>query len=253
MSFVVLGSNDELKNVLKQTSTVLDLSDLVLRGSVLMPLCKALNRQDNLIELNFSGNFMKDDCFQLLCSSLPTLTHLATLNLNLNHLTASSMKYFSDMFTNNDKPVLEHLVSLNLSYNPINDDGFRYLALITKYLRLKELDLSNVNFTAQIFENFHTKNLELYLGNVESLKINHNALDKSGILKFISWLNPNVIQELDVSNNCVTEQSLVREMIKSFKRSDDVFLKKIGLANCLVDDYEVFDLLRYVLVSRVLV
>lgn len=241
--------------MLRQTTTVLDLSDLVLRGSVLMPLCKALNRQDNLIELNFSGNFMKDDCFQLLCSSLPTLTHLSTLNLNLNHLTANSMKYLSDTFSKCEKPILEHLISLNLSYNPIYDDGFRHLALITKYLRLKELDLSNVHFTEQIFENNHTKNLELYLENVESLKINHNELNKNGILSVISWLNPNVLKEIDVSNNCVTEQGLAREIIESLKRrGDDVlFLKKIGLANCLVDDYEVFDLLQYVLFNKDLV
>lgn len=231
---------------MRQTTTVLDLSDLVLRGRVLMPLCKAINRQDNLIELNFSGNFMKDECFQLLCTSLPSLTNLITLNLSLNHLTSESLKCLSEIFTSSDRPILGNLVNLNLSYNPISDDGFHHLAVVTRYLRLKRLDLANVNFTAEILKNFHTKNVELHLANIESLNISHNELNRSGILKFVSWINPGIIEKLDVSNNAVTEMGLLREMTASFKRrGDDVFVvKRIGLANCMIGDSEVFDFLQ---------
>lgn len=245
--FNILAPNETLKDILRQTTTVLDISDLMFRGLVLTPLCKAINRQDNLIELNFSGNFMKSDCFQLLCASLPSLVNLVTLNLSLNDLTAESMKFFSEAFTNSEKTILENLVSLNLSYNPFYDDAFCHLAVITRYLRLKELDLTSVNLTAHVLDNFHTRNVEFYLGSVESLKIGYNKLDKTGILKFVSWLNPKSIQQLDVSNNCVTEEGLVREMFDYLKKKGDgdLFFKKIGLANCRVADSDVFALLRY--------
>lgn len=238
-------AKDDLKDILRQTSTVLDLSDLVLRGN-LTPLCKAINRQENLVELNLSGNLAKDECFQLLCTTLPSLTNLATLNLSLNNLTADSLKYFSNCFTNSSRPILEKLISLNLSYNPICDDGYRHLAVITRYLRLKCLNLASVDFTERLFEGFHNKNVELNLETAEVFELCHNRLDKSGILKFATWLNPRVLEELDVSGNRVTEQFLLRELLQIFRRKDvdTLVLKKLGLAACLVGDSESFDLLQ---------
>lgn len=247
------AANEELRTLLQETSTVLDLSDRSFQSAALLPLCKAVNRQSNLIELNFSGNFMTDECLQLLCASLPSLTNLMTLNLSLNHLTADGLKSLGETFTNSDRPILENLIGLNLSYNPIFDDGFRHLAVISRYLRLRALDLSSVNLSTHIFEKFHNKNVELYLGNVETLNISHNELNKNEIVRFVSWLNPGAIEELDVSNNRVTEGRLLREIMEVLKRrGDERFkLRKVGLAKCSVGDSEVFDLLQCVDVGAV--
>lgn len=246
LNLIISAPKEDLKDILRQTSTVLDLADLALRGNALTPLCKAINRQENLVELNLSGNLAKDECFQLLCTTLPSLTNLATLNLSLNNLTAGSLKNLSDTFTNSNRPILEKLINLNLSYNPICDESFRHLALITTYLRLRSLNLASVDFTERIFEDFHNKNVELHLETVEAFDLCHNRLNKSGILKFVSWLNPRALEEFDVSGNRVREQFLLREMLEIFRQkgADTLILKKLGLADCLVGDSESFDLLQ---------
>lgn len=222
----------------------MDLSDLVLRGVVLSPLCKAINRQENLIELNLCGNVMKDECFQLLCTSLPSLANLSTLNLSLNNLTVESLRNLSNTFTNSNKPILEKLINLNLSYNPFCNESFHYLAIITRYLHLKSLKLVSIDFTEEIFENFHNKNVELHLNSVEIFDLSYNRLNKNGILKFCSWLNAGILEEFNVSHNCVSEQFLLREMLEIFRRKHDgmLFLKKFGLADCLIGDSDIFDL-----------
>lgn len=181
----------------------------------------------------------------MLCTVLPSLVNLTILNLSLNYLTSESIKSLSSTLTNSKKIILEKLVNLNLSYNPIGDEGFHYIAIVTRYLRLKILNLANVDFTETIFESFQNRNVELNLDTVEAFDLCHNRLNRNEILRFVSWLNPGILEELDVSGNRVTDQFLLKDMLEIFrqKQNDKLLLKRFGLAGSLVGDSEIFDLL----------
>lgn len=231
--------------MLAEVSTILDLSDLVLRSTKLLPLCKAINRQNCLHEINLSGNLMTDECMLLLCSSLPSIRSLSILNLSLNHLSEESLKYLADTFTNSDTSILEQLACLDLSYNPLCDNSLPYLAIITRHLKLKTLNLAEVYFTKNIFTCFNNKDVDLYLEHLESLNISFNALDKNQITKFISWLSPQNIQEISLNNNEVTEEGLLSEVVDFLQKNGvaTVGLKKLCLSRCHVTDPEVFKFL----------
>lgn len=231
--------------MLPEVSTTLDLTDQNLRCAKLLPLCKAINRQNGLYEINLSGNFMTDECMSLLCSSISSIRSLSVLNLSLNHLSVESMKYLADTFTNSDTSILENLAHLDLSYNLLCDGSLPYLGTITRFLKLKQLNLAEVGFTKNIFTHFNNKNVDLYLEHLEILNISYNRLDKNDIAKFISWLSPQNIKELNLSSNKVTDEGTLSAVVDFLQRNGDapVILKNLYLSRCLITDSEVYNFL----------
>lgn len=211
----------------------------------MLPLCKAINRQNNLYEINFAGNLMTDECMLMLCSSLTSISSLSKLNLSLNHFSAESLKYLADTFRNSDAVILEHLAYLDLSYNPLCDDCLPYLAIITRYLKLKVLNLADVCFTKDILTCFNNKNVDLYLEHIESLDISYNDLDIDEITKFVSWLNPSNLKMLNLSNNAVSQEGVLTALVEILQKNGEIKinLKELQLSKCHITDYEVYNLL----------
>ncbi|KAF2902906.1 hypothetical protein ILUMI_03283 [Ignelater luminosus] len=133
--------NKGIIKLLPETSTSLNISEMGLRNRDMVPICKIINRQINLHHIDFSGNTMFNESFQLLCSSLISLDNLAVLNLSLTHLTSNNFEILAETFTQSSKTILKNLISLDLSYNPLGDESLKYLAIITRYLNLQTLGM----------------------------------------------------------------------------------------------------------------
>lgn len=211
------------------------------------PFCKALNRQTNLHHLDLSGNFMSNECMELLCLSFASLENLTTLNLSMNLITSDSLHHLANIFSNHpDKSVMENLNYLDLSFNPLGNESLRHLSIITRHLNLRVLKLVDVDFTSEIFEDFSNRNVELYMDYLEELDISENRMDKDDILKFILWTRPANLHTLNVSNNSVTENGLLVEIVRIFEANSTQFwkLKYLNFSRCKITDVEVYELLR---------
>lgn len=238
-----------LVQLLSEASAVLDLSDNDFGYKAIKPFCKAINRQTNLHHLNLSGNFILDECLELLSSSLLSLENLTVLNLSMNQITSEGLHHIANIFSNqSEKSVLEHLVHLDLSYNPLGNASLKHLSIITRHLKLRTMKLMDVDFTSEIFDDFSNRNIELYLDYIEELNISENRLDKEDILRFIHWMRPTNLQILDISNNTVTEHGLVVEIVRIFEANSATFwkFKYLNFSRCKVTDAEVYELLRCV-------
>lgn len=223
-------------------ATAIHLKDKNLRKSI-RPLLTALNRSHNTLQtLNLSGNFITDDCIDLMCKSFPSLENLKSLDLSLNHLTAEGIKNLSTAFQQNP---LHHLTELNLSHNELGNESLSNLSLITRYLNLETLKLIDVGFTADIFnEQFDNARVELCLDYVKHLDISYNELNKDDVIKFVRCVSPKNLEYLNVGNNKVTEEGFLWELVKLLDSNNCPCLKNIDLSRCMISDYELYELLR---------
>ncbi|GJQ70821.1 hypothetical protein Trydic_g748 [Trypoxylus dichotomus] len=242
-----IGENVTLSRIILETSTILDLSNHNFGSTTLKPLCKAINRQINLHHLDLSGNSILNEYVELLCSALPSLENLSTLNLSMNFITGEALHHIANMFTTQtEKSILENLISLDLSFNPLGNESLKHLAIITRHLKLRTLKLIDVDFTAEIFDEFSNRNVELYLDYLEELDLSENEMNKDDLLKFILWIRPANLQVLNVSNNSVTECGLIVETVRIFETNSTPFwkFKTFNFSRCKITDVEIYELLR---------
>lgn len=219
---------------------------MVLRNRDIIPLCKIINRQINLHLINFSGNTMLSESFPLLCSSLISLDNLSILNLSVTHLTSNNLEILAETFTQTSKTILKNLVNLDFSYNPLGDESLKYLAIITRYLRLQTLSLTSVNFTNQIFNVVSNKNVNLVLDYLTDFDISYNHLNKQQLITFLTWIKPEKIEHLNVSNNISNEEEFVQDVVDwlDTKSCSELNLKSLDLSRCCATDIDVTALLR---------
>ncbi|KAF5305638.1 hypothetical protein FQR65_LT07719 [Abscondita terminalis] len=232
----------ELMKVLEETFATMNLRDLNLRSKNVIPLCKVINRQIHLNSLNLSGNFIGDGCFQLLCTSLPMLDNLMELNLSLNQLTHVSLQYFSEMMAQSSLQILSKLSDLDVSHNQLGNKSLSHLTVITRCLKLKTLRLVDVGFTTD----FNASD-NLILDSIVNFDISYNKLGNKEILSFLSWLNPQIVEHLNISCNTETRDGLVREVTQWLRFPNEVKprLKSLNLSRTDARDGEVFDLLNF--------
>lgn len=232
----------DLKKCLQEISITLDLSELILRNLKLQPICKAISRQTNLFDINLSGNLMTDECMPLLCSSLPFLQNLTILNLSLNHLTWESLRQLSDALSTADSPIPHNLSQLDLSHNPLGNQALQHLAVMTRSVKLKALNLENVEFDGKVFELLCNENVELCFDHLEVFNVSHNGLDKAQLLRLFLRLNLQCVKEINASNNHVTEGGLLQSLIEEFKKvKEELKLIKLQLARCHIENTEMYN------------
>ncbi|KAF5303928.1 hypothetical protein FQA39_LY01713 [Lamprigera yunnana] len=209
-----------------------------------LPLCKVINRQINLTCLILSGNFMRDSCFQVLCTSLSLLENLTELNVSLNQLTFNSVRYLMDVLNHSSEQILPNLIKLNLSHNPLGNKCLNYLATVTRYLKLKTLVLADVDFTNEIFSNSHT-DTNLVLDFVTDFDISFNQLSNKEIVTFLSWLQPKNIEALNISNNMHVSEGLIKDLINWLQVMPvpQLNLRSLYLSRTQATNTEVFELL----------
>lgn len=235
--------DERITITLQMASRTVDLSDKNLRNR-LLPLLTALQRYKNLIHLNLSGNYMKDQSTEPLCNALITLENLVTLNLSLNHLTCESLKRLSTIIE--EQSSLRYLTHLDFSYNELGDESLSHLGIMTRYLKLEVLILIDVGFTSNIFKIQNNSNVELCLDYLKRFDLSENALDKDDIIKMLQFVKARNLEYLNVSNNKLTSEGLAWEIVNYFEGSDSICtnLEELNLSRCLITDPEVYELLR---------
>lgn len=232
----------QLREKLDETQGTLNLNlaNFALKKQII-PLFRALNRENNLQVINLTSCNLSTEGTQHLTTCLPSLSQLKNLNLSLNNISMESLRYLSDIFSGAQKPILENLIDLNLSYNPLGDESLRYLEVISKFTKLRTLNLASCNFTDRIFELNNYVNLNF--GSLEILNLSYNSLDKSSIAKFVSFLNFKMIMSLNFSNNAITESGILKEISLNLQHCSSE-IRNLYLARCKINDAEIWDFLR---------
>ncbi|XP_045464738.1 tonsoku-like protein isoform X2 [Harmonia axyridis] len=223
----------------------LDISNIGLHPASMAPLCKSLLRENRLLELDLSNNFLTLDCVKLLVTSLLTLENLTKLNLSCTNLHAEEIRYLSNMFSNSPVDILTKMYHLNLSENFIGDESLQDVASITRHLKLKELDLALLNFTEDVFKKSYNRNTIFDLSNLEYCNLSGNNLGNTALLEILSFIDGNRLSHLDVSDNKTSEGFLTSLIDCLNKRAARFSFDYLNLARCSVADTEIFSLLRY--------
>ncbi|XP_031348288.1 tonsoku-like protein [Photinus pyralis] len=244
-----IAPSDELMKILETVSISLSLANLNLGDRKISPLCRVINRQLNLHSLNLSGNFIHDDCFQVLCTSLPTLENLCDLNLSLNQLTCVSLRYLTEVFTQTPTPVLANLTKLDLSHNPLGNESLNFLSVITRHLKLKTLNLADVDFTGGLFAS--EQQADLNLDSVSNFDVGYNRLGNDEIATFLSWLKPQNIESLNLGDCSEIGEGLVKSVVEwmQTRGNTGLPLKVLNLSRTCATDNEIFELLRYLTIA----
>ncbi|XP_002929526.3 ribonuclease inhibitor isoform X2 [Ailuropoda melanoleuca] len=144
-------------------------------------LCRVLRAKESLKEMSLAGNALGDEGARLLCESLlEPACQLQSLWVKSCSFTAASCQHFSSMLTRNTC-----LVELQLSNNKLGDCGVQQLCQ----------GLSQPGAALQV----------LWLGDCD--------VANSGCASLASVLLVNrSLRELDLSNNCMGEEGILRLM-----------------------------------------
>ncbi|XP_057663004.1 tonsoku-like protein isoform X1 [Diorhabda carinulata] len=235
--------NDSLAKLLEEVSVKLNIQN---RGfsTTLSPLCKALNHQTTLLDLNLSGNFLDVSCMAILCASLPSLVNLTSLNLRCTGLTSNHLNEIVKMFSMASGRILEKLKHLDLSNNYLRNKSFYHLSEITKHLKLEQLNIGNVEFTSGLFKEIENANSNLNLRDIRNLNMCYNKLSSSDIEKFLSWTTFGNIVELNLSGNCLNNIKVERWNDTFNENNLFISLECLNLSRSKLQDNDLYELLR---------
>lgn len=225
-------------------SIELNLRNKWFKGTSLAPLCKALNHQNSLFELNLSGNYLDMSCIKKLCISLPTLVNLSSLNLSGTGLNSTHLAEIATVSTSTSSPVLQNLQNLDVSDNFLKDRSLKHLSLITKHLKLTSLNLSNVQFTNNLFYESTNENCELNLSDVQIFDISDNSLESDDLTKILSWLDFSKLKKLNLSKNVRKEGGILHSVTNFLDESVGMHLESLNLSRCMVQESELYEFLR---------
>ncbi|CAG9836894.1 unnamed protein product [Diabrotica balteata] len=239
-----LAADDKLTRILEEFSVNLNLQNLGFMSNTLSPLCKALNHQTTLLDLNLSGNFLDIHCMVVLCSSLPSLVNLTSLNLKCTGLSSSHLTEMVNMFSFASNRILEKLKRLDLSHNYLRNKSGEHLVEILRHLKLEHLNLANVGFSSGIFQDLHSRNLKLNLQDVKYLNISDNQLSSRDVENIISWTVENNLIDLNLSRNTLKNTTL-GHYSEDYDR-DNKFnsLHSLNLSRCQLTDNDLYHILR---------
>nr|CAH7744616.1 unnamed protein product [Callosobruchus chinensis] len=196
-AYLNVDIEQDLCTKLEEVFTSLNIKDDGMFGESLTPLCKAINHQSSLLELNLSGNSLDIESFKTLCLSLPSLTNLMTLNLRNTGLTLSHLHHMA-FFKTTSNSVLKNLTNLDLSDNPLGNQSLHCLSRITEHLKLTQVSLSNVKLVSPLRVGAE---IELHLSDVAELDISNNCLNECDLVMIFHSLTGSKVTSLNLSNN----------------------------------------------------
>lgn len=232
---------DAISKILQESTTVVNLSNLFSRDKI-APLCKAINRQNNLQHLDISGNYMGDESLQLLAQSLASLDNLSHLNLSNNNLGVNGIKHLADALDSTPN-IVPNLTTLILSHNPLGNMSLKELVRVTEHTKLTRLDLVDIRISANLYNYY--KPPPLKLDHVEHFNISYNFLDTPQLVKIISSLNMKIVTYLNVGSNAIKEEGFVSELVTKMSDVDqNLPIKHLNLCRVNITDAEVYELIR---------
>lgn len=241
---LITDAERDVCKILEELSIALNLTNRWSNCRTLEPLCKALNKQSNLLELDLSGNCLSIDCVKYLASSLPSVSNLHKLNLSCTVLRPTHLQVLSNSLQGSD--VIFKVETLDLSCNFLEDQNLTDLSIITKKFKLRELNLSNNLFSKDMFQHSFNQHETLSIEYVENIDLSGNKFSNDAIIKILSWLKRDNIKHINVSKNLVLG-GFLQDLLSIWSTTDNAVLnlKTLGLSHCHIHDGEVFDLLGY--------
>ncbi|CAH2006651.1 unnamed protein product [Acanthoscelides obtectus] len=235
-AYLNVDVEEDLCTKLEEVFTSLSLQDNGMFGESLTPLCKAINHQSSLLELNLSGNSLDIETFQTLCLTLPTLTNLMTLNLRNTGLTLSHLHHMAFLETS-CQSVLKNLTNLDLSDNPLGNQSLHCLSRLTERFTLTHISLSNVKLVSPLRLGGETA---LHLSEVVELDISNNCLNESDLAAIFQRLTGTKVTSLNLSNNDS------KDVVGALTRLLEMPSLRVGIfSRCNVNDRQLDELLRF--------
>ncbi|CAH0548154.1 unnamed protein product [Brassicogethes aeneus] len=222
-----------LSKLAEEMSDVLNISNKGLRSATVAPLCKAINHQSNLLEINLSGNFLNTDCVKMLCASLGSLENLQKLNLSSTGLQAGHLSMIAQATS-----AQKRLECFDLSDNPLRNESLFHLRTITQNSQLTHLNVSGIGLKSDIDD------ITLNLSSMQDLDVSDNDLSTRDLKCLLGNLDAKVLKSVNMSrlrpNNAKVLQTLTEEV---FKLEPVENLKVMKLSRCNIDDTELFNIL----------
>ena len=165
---------------------------LSMKAHHVRPLFRSLRGNPGLRELELSHCKLRDEEVRLLGEVLPTITHLASLNLSYNMMTGSSLALLSTL----ELKVKELLLSGNM----LGDASLPALtSLLSGYPNLETLSLARCSLTSQLFHSGRGLfSVEARKSSLKQLDISHNPLTVAGVETLLSCL-PASLASLNIS------------------------------------------------------
>ncbi|XP_045495806.1 tonsoku-like protein [Colias croceus] len=223
------------------TTRRLALGSQTLPPSQMRPLFRALTHQTHITAIMISNNNIGNDGFKYLTDSLCTMKHLTLLDVSRNNITGDGVKILLNAFEKANKPACQSLEDIDLNHNPISNDGFKHLAKLTQYIRLKSLKINDCNITENAYKEINTSQIQFDA--LEVLDISNNDVKQVFVSNLMTSLNPNVISELDLENVGV-EGSCVGCIASFMDTAKELKLRRFNLSNCKLVDGQFMRIFR---------
>lgn len=141
-------------------------------------------------------------------------------------------------------PILPNLQNVDLSDNFLRDRSLKHISHLTKHLNLVSLNLSNVNFTDNLFFECSNEDVQLDLKNLRSFDISNNSLETVDIVRFLRWMDFHKVVKLNVSSNVRKEGGLLQGISGLLEERAGRQLESLDLSRCMIQETELYEFLR---------
>ncbi|RVE50626.1 hypothetical protein evm_004750 [Chilo suppressalis] len=238
-----ISTSEEIQQAVGRSHTThrLALGSRTLSSSQIRPLFRAMTHQTHITAVMVSDNNIGDDGVKYLADCLCTMKQLTHLDISKNNITAEGTKLLLNIFEKAMRPVCQVLEDLDISANPIADDGFRNVAKLCQYVRLKVLKLSDCRITENALSD--TVKLNLNFDSVESIDVSHNLVKQVFVACLMTSLNPNILTELDLDDIGV-EGNAVGCIASFMDSAKELKIRRFGLSNCKLVDGQFMRIFR---------
>ncbi|XP_022830141.1 tonsoku-like protein [Spodoptera litura] len=227
--------SEEIQQAVGRSHTTrrLALGARTLSSSQIRPLFRALTHQTQITAIMMSDNNIGDAGVKYLTECMCTMKQLTHLDISRNNITAEGTKHLLTMFERTNRPACTTLEELDISANPISDNGFRNIAKITQYVRLKTLKLNYCNITENAINDSIKSSMNFDC--LESIDLSNNDVKQGVVSCIVTSLNPNVLVDLELDNVGV-EANIVGCIASFLDSARDLKIRRFALSNCKLVD-----------------
>ncbi|XP_045766391.1 tonsoku-like protein [Maniola jurtina] len=236
-----ISPSEEIQQAVGRSHTTrrLALGSDTLSALHVRPLFRALTHQTHITALMIPHNNIADDAMKYLTESICTMKHLTILDLSNNNITGEGVKILLNAFEKATRPVCQALEDIDFSHNPISDEGFKSIAKLTQYLKIKVLKLNNCKIT----ENANDSSIKVNFDTLETIDLSNNSIKYSTVASLMTVLNPNVLTDLELDDVGV-EGSVVACVAGFMDKAKDLKIRRFSLSNCKLVDGQFMRIFR---------